>query len=128
MTTFRSEFFRNDVTSPTAPRPMHVVVVEGDIFRRAFSDESWSPTTGTTVIHYTQTFDSTASVYAVTPRLLVPFDLPARSKWQLSRDGAFSGVAPLAAEHARLPKDAFVLRSSFQGMARLPCYRGARPR
>jgi hypothetical protein len=49
-------------------------------------------------------------------------------KWERNRAAALEGGAAQQQKHSRVPKNALVARTSYQGMARLPCYRGARPR
>lgn len=50
------------------------------------------------------------------------------SRWEINRKAAIAGGQALKKKHCSAPKGALVLRSSYQGMARLPCYRGTRTR
>lgn len=47
---------------------------------------------------------------------------------EINRLAAIAGAKAEQTKHSRIPKKALVLRSSYQGMARLPCYRATRPR
>ena len=70
----------------------------------------------------------TPRTYELTP--ITPYDVsllfPTRQ--ELNDQAAIAGAKAKTKEHSRVPKDALVLRSSYQGMTRLPCYRGVRPR
>lgn len=50
------------------------------------------------------------------------------SRWEINREAAIAGGRAQQKKHSRIPKNALGRRSSFQGMARLPCYRGTRTR
>jgi len=45
-----------------------------------------------------------------------------------NRLAAIEGCLAQRVVHSRIPKRALLLRSNYQGMARLPCYRGTRIR
>ena len=50
------------------------------------------------------------------------------SKREINREASIKACLVLKRQHHRVPKTALVARTSFQQMARLPCYRGTRPR
>lgn len=50
------------------------------------------------------------------------------TKQELNCLAAIEGCLAQRMKHSRVPKKALVLRTNYQGMARLPCYRGTRVR
>lgn len=50
------------------------------------------------------------------------------TKQELNCLAAIKGCLAQRSIHSRVPKKALLLRTNYQGMARLPCYRGTRVR
>lgn len=121
---FNDNFFRNDVTTftPTAPTR----VFENDIIVITVAENS-TLTCGTADVRYRVKytnrtyFDATPFVY-VDPSTFFP------TRRELNDQAALRGAMAEKPKHGRIPKKAMVVRTSYQGMARLPCYRSKRPK
>lgn len=124
--TFRNAFFDNDVTTLTTGEPWHVEQGQ-NIVVYPNRTSTTSGTTDTRVLYRVQRTYSTQ--VDLTPVSM--FDLPLVSgptKWEVNREAAIAGGRALEKKHRRSPKQFLKARTSFQQMARIPCYRGVRPR
>ena len=126
----RNDFFRNDVTTTLTSNEM-IRVHENDLVQIYVynPNDTTSPTAGTSnprVVYRVKTY--TAYSMDVTPVNQALEDSWFPSRWEINREAAIAGAKAEQPKHSRIPKKALVLRSSYQGMARLPCYRGTRPR
>ena len=123
----RNSFFDNDVTTLTTGEPWYFK--QGDyvqITYRSGSTSTPTATTDSTIVYRVKTY-STYSI-DVTPISRTEQDRWFPTRRELNDQAARRGAQAQATQHARIPKKALVLRSSYQGMARLPCYRSTRPR
>jgi hypothetical protein len=126
-----NDFFRNDVTT-TLTSNETIRVYENDLVRvyvyNRGDDLTTSPTAAATSPHVTYRVKAYTTYSAdVTPVVASPVDY-SPTRWEINRKAAIAGGKAQQVKHRRVPKKALVLRSSYQGMARLPCYRGTRPR
>lgn len=93
----------------------------------------YGPTIGDSTVTTTQvyTFDfppnAWTTIAGTTARM---FDVAEHfwSRRNVHREKGLNGGAALKPIHERAPRKALVLRASYHGMCRLPCYRGARTR
>jgi hypothetical protein len=125
----RNDFFRNNVTT-TLTSSETIQVRTGDLVQVYLysPNDTTTPTatTDTRVVYRVKTH--TAYSMDVTPVNQAQVDSWFPTRWEINREAAIKGGRAQQKQHSRVPKKALVLRSSYQGMARLPCYRGTRPR
>lgn len=126
----RDAFFRNDVTTTLTSSEM-IRVHENDRVQIYVvnPNDTTSPTAGTSsprVLYRVKTYTTYSMDVTPVNRALEESWFPTR--WEINREAALAGGKAQQKKHARVPKKALVLRSSYQDMARLPCYRGTRPR
>jgi hypothetical protein len=127
-----NDFFRNDVTT-TLTTSETIQVHQNDyvqiyVYNRG-EDQTTSPTamaSNPRVVYRVKTYTSYSM--DITPVNQAQVDSWFPSRWELNREAAIAGGRAQQKKHSRVPKKALVLRSSYQDMARLPCYRGTRPR
>lgn len=126
-----NDFFRNDVTT-TLTTNETIQVHQNDyvqiyVYNKG-EDMTSSPTatTNTRVVYRVKTY--TTYSMDLTPVNKAREESWFPTRWEINREAAIAGAIAQQKKHSRVPKKALVLRSSYQGMARLPCYRGTRPR
>lgn len=122
---------RNDWTSDTTYIPTdgytyrpgdYISIIHGPV-------DTSTGTTGPVVLYRVK--ESTSSYAAITQvdaQQLVNEAAWFPSKMELNRAASIKACLELRETHRKAPKKALVARTSFQQMARLPCYRGTRPR
>jgi len=123
---YRASFFDNEVTT-TMTTGEAWSVFENDIIRITLRDTTMGTTGGTTEVLY-QVKQKTYQSIVITPYAPVDYSAFFPTRLELNDQAARRGAVAQEEKHRRIPKKALVLRSSYQGMARLPCYRGTRPR
>jgi len=126
---FRSDFFNNEVTT-TLTSNERISVHENQyvnitVYNRSDTDTS-SPTVPVKVLYRVKAYTTYSANITPVNQALEASWFPTRR--ELNDQAAKRGAQAQAKQHARIPKKALVLRSSYQGMARLPCYRATRPR
>jgi len=125
-----NDFFRNDVTT-TLTSNETIRVYENDLVQIYVvnPNDTTSPTAMSSnprVLYRVKTYTTYSMDVTPVNRALEESWFPTR--WEINREAAIKGATAQQKKHSRVPKKALVLRSSYQGMARLPCYRATRPR
>ena len=123
----RNSFFDNNVTTLTTGETWYFK--QDDYIQITYRSGSTSTPTATTdsaIVYRVKTY--TTYTIDVTPISRAEQDSWFPTRRELNNQAAQRGARAQAEKHDRIPKKALVLRSSYQGMARLPCYRGTRPR
>jgi hypothetical protein len=122
-----NNFFRNDVTTLTTSETLQV---RGNDYVQiyTYSPDTTAPTatSNSRIVYRVKTY--TTYSMDITPVNQAQVDSWFPTRWEINREAAIEGAMAQQKKHSRVPKKALVLRSSYQGMARLPCYRGTRPR
>jgi hypothetical protein len=125
---YRSDFFDNEVTTTlTSNESMSFHqndYVQITVYNRA--NDTSSPTAPVKVLYRVKAYTTYSA--NITPVNQAQEDSWFPTRRELNNQAARRGAQAQAKQHARIPKKALVLRSSYQGMARLPCYRATRPR
>jgi hypothetical protein len=119
-----SNFFKNEVTTFTPTGPTRVY--ENDIIVITVRD-SHTNTQSTADVRYRVKY-SNRSYFDVTPIVNEAPRIVFPTRLELNNLAAQRGARAEKTKHSRIPKKALVARTSYQGMARLPCYRSTRPR
>lgn len=126
----RNSFWDNEVTTMTTGETLHVH--QNDFVTVTYYSNDHDTTSPTVPVKLLYRVKSTTTYSMdVTPVYAQQLADEASwfpSRWEINRLAAIAGARARSKDHSRIPKKALVLRSSYQGMARLPCYRGTRPR
>ena len=129
---YRSDFFNNEITTTLTSNESisfhQNQYVNITVYNRSDTDTS-SPTVPVKVLYRVKAY-TTYTTYSAN---ITPVNQALEASWfptrrELNDQAARRGAQAQEKQHARIPKKALVLRSSYQGMARLPCYRATRPR
>ena len=126
---YRSDFFDNEVTTTLTSNESisfhQNQYVNITVYNRSDTDTS-SPTVPVKVLYRVKAYTTYSANITPVNQALEASWFPTRR--ELNRLAAIAGGQAEKSKHSRIPKKALVLRSSYQGMARLPCYRATRPR
>jgi len=126
---FRSDFFNNEITTTLTSNESisfhQNQYVNITVYNRSDTDTS-SPTVPVKVLYRVKAYTTYSANITPVNQALEASWFPTRR--ELNDQAAKRGAQAQAKQHARIPKKALVLRPSYQGMARLPCYRATRPR
>jgi hypothetical protein len=125
---YRSDFFNNEITT-TLTSNESISFHQNDFVQITVYNRH-KDTTGSTV---PAKMLYRVKAYTTYSANITPVNQAQEDSWfptrrELNNQAARRGAQAQAKQHARIPKKALVLRSSYQGMARLPCYRATRPR
>jgi len=125
----RNDFWNNEVTTTLTSNESisfhQNQYVNITVYNRSDTDTS-SPTVPVKVLYRVKTYTTYSADVTPVNQAQVNSWFPTRR--ELNRLAAIEGAMAQQKKHSRVPKKALVLRSSYQGMARLPCYRATRPR
>ena len=124
----RNDFWNNEVTTTlTSNEPMSFHqndYVQITVYNR--NNDTTGSTVPVKVLYRVKTYTTYSADVTPVNQAQVNSWFPTRR--ELNRLAAIEGAMAQQKKHSRVPKKALVLRSSYQGMARLPCYRATRPR
>lgn len=126
--TFRNAFFDNDVTTLTTGEPWHVEQGQNIVVIYPRNDTTAGTTEVRTIYRVQRVYSTYPTRVDVTPVSMFDLSFEGPTKWEVNREAAIAGGRALEKKHRRPPKQFLRARTGFQQMARIPCYRGVRPR